>query len=205
MRRRIVLPLLSLTAGLVVALVTVAASRASQPSLEQAYVLIKQVAPGEPLSLTDLGPVKVALPSKTSALLISSAPRLGRQLAATTLYPGQLLYRFDVTPNTVRLRLVALQLKVMPPLHPGDLIDLFATAGVPAGGVDGVVEFAASVPVVAVTPSGVVVEVPLQEESAFIYASQDMALSATMVESGPDVQPAAPAVSNPATALGMAR
>jgi hypothetical protein len=110
------------------------------------------------------------------SLLLGSRTRL--QLSA-----GQLLQRSDVEPVPAggADALVAVPIKDLPPVRPGDRVDLFVLTG---GGEQVVARpFAWAVTVAAVSPDGLVLQVRGRQELAFVYAAGTMRMAAVVTGS----------------------
>ena len=157
------------------------------------FALTRDLPAGAPLTPDAVTLVPAAVDPAQAAGLFSSGDR--RQLLASRaihqLSSGQLLQRSDVRPATAggADALVALPIKEVPPVRPGDRVDLFALTG--SG--DQVVArpFASGVVVAAVTGDGLVLQVREEQELAFVYAAGTMRL-AVAVSTGA-AQPAQPA------------
>ncbi|TMD55664.1 MAG: hypothetical protein E6I85_02435 [Chloroflexi bacterium] len=141
-----------------------------------------------------------------AAAAFGSADRT-RLLGALTrheLAAGQLIQRADVEAAGGRggSALVAVPMKDLPPLRAGDHVDLFALVG----SADKLVAepFAWSVPVAAVTQSGLVLRVGERQELAFVYAAGTMRLAAVLSGS-PQPPGGAGSISSPEQALEAAR
>ena len=161
---------------------------------------------GAPLMADSIQPVRAAMDPAQAAAAFGSADRT-RLLGALTrheLAAGQLIQRADVEAAGGRggSALVAVPMKDLPPLRAGDHVDLFALVG----SADKLVAepFAWSVPVAAVTQSGLVLRVGERQELAFVYAAGTMRLAAVLSGS-PQPPGGAGSISSPEQALEAAR
>jgi hypothetical protein len=181
MLRRIIVATLSLALGFGVAagLLLYAGTAGGGRTV---FALNRDLPAGAPLTPDVLTEVRAALdPGQASQLfglgdrVLLLGGRARHQLAA-----GQLLQRSDVEPQPANGAdaLVEVPIKDLPPVRPGDRVDLFALTG--SGEQVVARPFAWSVTVAAVNPDGLVLQVRGRQELAFVYAAGTMRLAAVV-------------------------
>jgi hypothetical protein len=170
------------------------------------FAAARDLPAGVPVTADSIQPVRAALDDAQASAAYGYGDR-ARLLGALTrheLAAGQLIQHGDVEAagGSGGSALVALPVKDLPPLRAGDHVDLFALVG----SADKLVAepFAWSVPVAAVTPSGLVLRVGERQELAFVYAAGTMRLAAVLSGS-PQPSGGAGSISSPEQALEAAR
>lgn len=148
---------------------------------QRVFVASRDVPAGTILDASSLAVATLQIGSAQAALVYpaadSGAPRGMR--AVHDLLAGQVIQRGDVGRGAAQ-RLVLVPVKGLPPVRPGDLVDLFALGDTahPA-----VTPFAMSVLVAAVEPGAIVLAVDPAKTPAFLFAGS-MPLAVAVV-SGP--------------------
>lgn len=138
----------------------------------QEYVVAARDLPaGAPLTADALATVRLQ-PAAAARLAIPAAQlsALSRSRTAHELAAGQLIQRGDVSgpAEAADRRLVWLPLKDLPPLAPGDRLDLLELSGPPEHLT--VLPFALDLSVRSASAAGVVVAVPSRQAPALLYA-----------------------------------
>ncbi|HVD01410.1 MAG TPA: hypothetical protein VNG93_09745 [Candidatus Dormibacteraeota bacterium] len=146
------------------------------------YAVSQDLPAGAPITADVLTEVHAGVDPGQAALLFGGGDRgllLGSR-ARHQLSSGQLLQRSDVEPQPANGAdaLVAVPIKDLPPVRPGDRVDLFALTG---NGDQVVAQpFAWAVSVAALSPDGLVLQVRGRQELAFVYAAGTMRLAAVV-------------------------
>jgi len=188
MLRRIVVAALSLALGVGVAagLLLYAGTAGGGRSV---WAVTRDLPAGAPLTADAITLVHAAVdPGQAGQLFGDGARDRGRLLsgrAAHQLSAGQLLQRSDVQPagaTDAAGSLVEVPIKDLPPVHPGDRVDLFVLSGEPGAKVVAQ-PFAWGVVVAAVGSDGLVLEVKSRQELAFVYAAGTMRMAAVVTGS----------------------
>jgi hypothetical protein len=204
MFRRIAVAIVALVLGVAVSACLLAYVR-SASGARSVLTVTRDLPAGASLTADVLQPVQAAVDPAQAAGLFTAAERsrVAGSLAEHQLSAGQLLQRGDVQPPGTETAgsLVAVPIKDLPPVRTGDRVDLFALVG--SGDRLSAQPFAWSVRVAAVTPDGLVLQVPSRQEVAFVYAAGTMRLAAVLTSA-----PAPPAsvgpISSPEQALAVA-
>jgi hypothetical protein len=179
--RRIALALLSLVlGGAVAAGLLVYAGTAGGGRV--VYAVARDLPAGAPLTADTLVEVRASLDPAQGQSVFTPADR-GRLLASRARHPlgaGQLIQRSDVQPagGDVADALVTVPVKFLPPAHAGDRVDLFILSG--AGDQTVAEPFAWGVPVAAVLPDALVLQVRGGQEEAYVYAAGVLRLAAVV-------------------------
>ena len=192
--------LAALLSGGLVAVALLVVDR-SDPATADYLVAARDVAAGSVLSADVLAHERLRLGGGARlAFRPGSEPALAGSRAAHDLASGQLIQRADIsrTDTTSDRRLVWLPLKELPPLGPGDRLDLLEVAGPPEHVT--VTPFAFGVAVLSVGAGGVVVAVSSLDAPGFVYAAAAARLVG--VSAAGD---AAPGQETPVSSLEQAR
>ena len=200
MFRRIAVAIVALVLGVAVTAGLLAYVR-SASGVRSVLAVTRDLPAGASLTADLLQPVQAAVDPAQAAGLFSASERsrvVGSR-AEHQLSAGQLLQRGDVQPTGTEAAgsLVAVPIKDLPPVHPGDRVDLFALLG--SGDRLSAQPFAWSVRVAALTTDGLVLQVPSRQEVAFVYAAGTLRLAAVLTSS-PAPAPAG-LISSPEQAL----
>ncbi len=142
------------------------------PATADYVVAARDIAAGSVLSADALTHERLRLGGGARlAFRPDSEPALAGSRAAHGLAAGQLIQRADVTgaDTSADRRLVWLPLRDLPPLGPGDRLDLLEVAGPPDRLT--VAPFAFGVVVRSAAAGGVVVAVSSHDAPAFVYAA----------------------------------
>ena len=161
---------------------------------------------GAVLDGSSVRPVRAALGGGQAALVIGAGEvrAIAGMRTRHELAGGQLLQRSDVEPEGLGAGggvLVVLPMKDLPPVHQGDLLDVFALSG--NGDRTVAQPFAWSVPVESAGGGSVVVRVRRGQELAFVYAAGSMRLAAA-VSRGPQPPGGAAPITSAEQAVAVA-
>ncbi len=170
-----------------------------------AYVAARDVPPGSPIQpdMVQLQRVKLGA-TAVFAFSTARAGELFRSRAAHELLSGQLIQNSDLAPakGPADLRLVYVPVHGVPPLAPGDRVDLLTVTG--SADRLTVAPFLLGVEVRLQTPDGLVAAVTSEQAVALLYASTAVRLAA--VVAAPGTAPGAEtSVSDLTTALQAAQ
>jgi hypothetical protein len=182
--RRWIVALASLLSGAAVTVGLIAYTSGASAG-EDVYVLSHDVPAGASLGLEQLRLERVRLgPAGRVAVHKGAEDQLQHRRTAHQLSTGQLLQRGDLLPasETGDRRLVMVPLKDVPPVAPGDRIDLLIFSG--SSDRPGVTPFASGLEVVQTTASGVVVAVPARQAAALVYGSTAARMVAVVATPG---------------------
>jgi hypothetical protein len=182
--RRWIVALASLLSGGVVTAVLVAYTSAATVG-EEVYVVGHDLPAGAPLGLEQLRLERVRLgPAGRFSFHRGAEDQLQHRRTAHQLFSGQLLQRGDLQAASEAgdRRLVMVPLKDVPPLAPGDRIDLLILSG--PSDRPAVSPFATGLEVVQSTTFGVVVAVPARQAAALVYGSTTARMVAVVAAAG---------------------